>query len=224
VTSDLSRFATERPWYDVNPMLWGPAATGAIVPDGPAADELRTAWIDAIVDDPVAYFREKWRIWTRQIGWSGNTIWVVHPVIDPNDMGFSTRFPTLDRWGMSYATLTANDRLEGGVIHRAWLYLLFHALPFAIRPLARLRLAATTSVAYAATMFIGGLGVQYRWVLPHVAVGLIISAAAIVESVRWLRDRPHPPVMGAAHERSSLRDTDLVAAAEPTGGAAVPAG
>jgi hypothetical protein len=188
LVDELEAYDTPRPWYHMDPILFGPRPL-AFLPIGEpeVTNDLLATWRKVITDEPVGYFREKWRIWTRQIGWSGNTAWIVHPVIDPNDFGYRPYLPFVDRVATSYARWgAANADLDGGLVHKAWVYLVAHLLVFVVPGLRRLRLLAISSACYAATIFVGGMGVQYRWVLPNVVAGLLIGGCAICLALQRL--------------------------------------
>lgn len=177
--------------YSVNPLLFGDGAPIPFPVPPSALDDLRRDWRHAVKTYPVAYSRIRWKQWTRQIGWSGNTWWIYHPEVDSNSWGYKTRFDSIDDGVGEYVeAFASNDNLDGGVVHRVWVYMTVNSLAALLlfsresrrRTIGWLNLAV---LAYAATFFVGAMGVQYRFSYPNVVVALL-SLPAIASAVRVL--------------------------------------
>jgi len=187
---DLALLQAQYNPYSVDPLLFG---TSALIPfPVQPADfsALRSAWLRAIRADPVDYLQGRWHIWTRQIGWSGHTWWFFHPYVDPNPWGYEIEHRTADRYVQHYLRwFDSGPWLDGGDLLRPWPYLLMAALGLLFlrssRPQRRfVGWLCVGAIGYEVTVFVGAMGVQYRYSLPVVITGLLVVVATVV----WLTD------------------------------------
>ena len=157
--------------------------------------EIRDAWVDAVKEHPVVYLHGRWKLFTRQIGWSGP------PVIAffPEDLG-GGRAPTPAFLGMAaaatdYLSLTTHSgswRL-GGWVHRVWLWWLVSAVMYGGWWWARGRtdppswlftLPFPLVTAHLALLAFVAPHAQYRFVEAMVVIAEVCTAAAIAALVR----------------------------------------
>jgi hypothetical protein len=147
-------------------------------------DELRHAWIDEVEGEPLRYLEMRGEAWLHQISLTQKPIWIYHPVIDPNDQGFGIEFSHANDIVTGYQELFADRYLNGGILHRAWIYLLI-AIPVAWMLLRRRgALAVVGALAVAAWTLQVGLFfltpvTQYRFEFPAIACTILATAVLI---------------------------------------------
>lgn len=138
------------------------------------------------------YLAERWALWKTQVVWTGHTEWVYHPFVDANQWGYEIERPGLDRFVQDYLrSSAANDYLYGGPLYEVWVYLALTVVGagylFDRRPSREvLGWACLASLAYAATILVGAMGVGYRLLYPSVVVALILVVVAAADAVRLL--------------------------------------
>jgi hypothetical protein len=156
--------------------------------------ELKSAWLDEVKANPFGYLGMRTDAWLHQIGLTQDPIWIYHPVIDPNERGWHLAFPALDDAFGDYQDLFADQYNNGGILNRAWIYLLL-AIPAAFLLLRRspalmvvggLALSAWT---YQVGLFFGTMGSQYRFEFPVVASVILAVAVAVKALVDERRGR-----------------------------------
>jgi hypothetical protein len=167
--------------YNVLPLLVevGHPFTSAPV-DASASRDLQHRWVNAVRGHPLSYLRVRWKLWTREIAWSGNSYEPYggyHPRnfgpeggFDINPWGYRAKFAGLDRFALAYLRAFALPGFQGGVLHRVWVYLALDpllALALLARPARRAaRIVGWMVIAaffYSATFFIGAMGQGFRW-------------------------------------------------------------
>ena len=167
--------------YSTVPLIVGPShpltatasSGGPGAPDlvGKAADRaLEHDWIDEIRSHPMAYLHERWHLWTRLTAWNANAYEPYHPEVDPNPWGYKATYPSLYRFAGAYLSAFSSGPLEGGALHRVWVYLALAGL-LAVDLLRRGRpkylglvgWLCAGSVVYFASFFFLGMGVNFRW-------------------------------------------------------------
>jgi hypothetical protein len=157
---------------------------------------VRHNWISQVTGHPFGYLKMRTKLFLRQIGLTRRPIWIFHPGIDANTFGYKARFPSLDDAADDYVTAFAHPNLDGTVVHRAWIYLIF-ALVGAVVLLRRRwapALIAVGGVALAALLiqvgyFFGAMGTQYRFEHGPIAFCLITIAVLLQLAVTRLRRR-----------------------------------
>jgi hypothetical protein len=158
---------------------------------------VRKNWISQVTGHPFGYLKMRAKLFFRQIGVTRRPIWIFHPVIDPNTFGYRTKFPALDDAADDYVTAFAHPNLDGTVIHRAWIYLIFAVIGVFVL-LRRKREAALMAVgglALAALLiqvgyFFGAMGTQFRFEHGPIAFCMITIAVLARLAVTRLRRRP----------------------------------
>lgn len=167
--------------YNVLPLLVevGHPLTSAPI-DASASRDLQHRWVDAVRGHPLSYLRVRWKVWTREIAWSGNSYEPYggyHPRnvgpeggFDINPWGYRAKFAGLDRFALAYLRAFALPRFQGGTLHRVWVYLaLDPLLALALlsrptRPAARIvGWMVIAAFFYSATFFFGAMGQGFRW-------------------------------------------------------------
>jgi hypothetical protein len=177
-----------------NPPLHAPFSANLVA-------DLREAWIDAVTDDPLEYLDTRWDAWLRQIGVTRPAAVIYHPGIDPNSFGYEVALDGPNDVVTGYQELFADDELDGGVLHRVWIYLLLAAVSAAVllrrggapAIVGGLGVAAWT---YQAGIFFGAMGTQYRLEFPAVTLALlstIVAGAVLVCERRAAASNPRPP-------------------------------
>jgi hypothetical protein len=157
---------------------------------------VRHNWISQVTGHPFGYLKMRTKLFLRQIGLTRRPIWIFHPGIDANAFGYKSRFPSLDDAADDYVTAFAHPNLDGTVVHRAWIYLIFAVVGAVV--LLRRRwapaLIAVGGVALAALLiqvgyFFGAMGTQYRFEHGPIAFCLITIAVLLQLAVTRLRRR-----------------------------------
>jgi hypothetical protein len=205
-------------------------ASGAItypVPPNLAGD-VRDDWLHAIVEHPIGWLRVRSELYGRNMGITGPTWWVYHPLTVDNPPSARPRFsgPTRAMWEYLDA-FTANPNPTGGPLHRVWVYVLATAV--AAVALARRRdvaarlvaLLALASIVYNAAWFVGAMDLQYRFMFPNVALGVVVVGTWAGLAVRGRRAR-RASALGAgagAHEADEEAAEDELQADDHAGGA-----
>lgn len=169
--------------------------------DDAAVADLSRAWRREVLHHPIAYLGVRWRLWLRQASITRRAGWIYHPQIDPNPWRLRIRFRSLDTAAKSYVEAFASDsKLDGGIVHTVFVYLLI-ALAGAVAFLRRSRPAALviagalclSALTYQVGLFFGATGLQYRFELPAVMIGLIAGCLLIVELARLTQRRRREP-------------------------------
>jgi hypothetical protein len=197
--------------YNVLPLLVeiGHPFTSAPV-DASASRDLQHRWVNAVRGHPLTYLRVRWKLWTREIAWSGNSYEPYggyHPRnigleggFDANPWGYRAKFAGLDRFALAYLRASALPRFQGGVLHRVWVYLaLDPLLALALlsrptRPTARIvGWMVIAAFFYSATFLFGAMGQGFRWnwflVLATLCAAVIVGAEVFIRPVkRRVRD------------------------------------
>jgi hypothetical protein len=157
--------------------------------------ELSHAWRTAILDHPGTYLKERVDLFARELSLTENAEVVYHPDIDGNPFGYKIAHPSLDRAMLHYLNaFTTNGYAIGGLLDRAWIYLLLVtacALLGAWR--RRWGIVSLTAVLLALAawgqqigLFFGNMGVGYR--LENFTVLAAILALALMLA-RWATAR-----------------------------------
>lgn len=86
--------------------------------------EIRSAWRHAVVDHPVVYFHGRWKLFTRQIGWSGPPRIAYFPEYLGGPRSPVPVFPSWAARASGYLAHFTDDGWygTGGWAHRAWLW------------------------------------------------------------------------------------------------------
>jgi hypothetical protein len=132
--------------------------------------QLEKAWEHAVVDHPVGYLHVRWNLWMAEIDWNTNSWAPYHPGIDKNPLGLHEAFPALDRFVLAYLSSFATPGLRGGILTRAWIYLLIAPFlglslirrrrSFQVRLLGFMELGA---FIYTLTFAVAAMGETFRW-------------------------------------------------------------
>ncbi len=148
--------------------------------------DMRESWIDQITGHPLTYLDFRGEAWLRQIGLTRKPMWIYHPFIDPNPRGFETEFTGANRVARGYEDAFANPANEGGIVHRAWIYLLIDAVCAAYLLWRRrtLALAVVGALGVAAWthqigLFFGTMGTGFRFEFPAVAIAMLVVAVTV---------------------------------------------
>jgi hypothetical protein len=198
--------------YNVLPLLVevGHPFTSAPV-DASASRDLQHRWVNAVRGHPLSYLQVRWKLWTREIAWSGNSYEPYggyHPRnfgpkggFDANPWGYRAEFAGLDRFALAYLRAFALPGFKGGALHRVWVYLTLDPL-LALALLSRptrpaARIVGWMTIAaffYSATFFFGAMGQGFRWnwflVLATLCAAVIVGIEFFNRTVeRRVRDR-----------------------------------
>ena len=175
------------------------------VPDAPVPVPLtesrytavRKKWISQVTGHPFGYLKMRTKLFLRQIGLTRRPIWIFHPGIDPNTFGYRSKFPSLDDAADDYVTAFAHPNLDGTVLHRAWIYLIFAVIGVFVlfRRNRSAALMAVGGVALAALLiqvgyFFGAMGTQFRFEHGPIVFCMITFAVLAKLAVARLRHRP----------------------------------
>jgi hypothetical protein len=182
--------------------------------DASASRDLQHAWVNAVRAQPLTYLQVRWKLWTREIAWSGNSYEPYggdHPRnfgpdggFDLNPWGYRPKFAVLDRFAIAYLRFFTLPRFQGGALHRVWVYLaLDPLLALALlsrrsRPAARIvGWMAMAAFFYTLTFFFGAMGQGFRWNWFLVVTTLVAAVVAGTEFVNRLRSARLTPAMPA---------------------------
>lgn len=151
--------------------------------------QLETAWEHAVVHHPVGYFHARWNLWMAEIDWNTNSWAPYHPGIDKNPLHLHEAFPVLDRFVLRYLSSFATAHLRGGVVTRAWIYLL--VAPFLGFSLIRRRRSFPVRLVgfmelgafvYTMTFALAAMADTFRWNWFLVAATMTALVVQAVES------------------------------------------
>ena len=208
--------------YDSLPLVAGPdhplvSAPGTAIPSLVNSSEekiLQHDWVDAVIHHPVDYLRDRWKIWTRFIAWSGNSYEPFHAGIDPNKWNYHASLPSLDKASLSYLGFFTTSYIQGGLLNRTWVYMILVGI-IGLDMVRRRRttpvrivgcLCLSTLVYYFGYLFLGdGLGFRFGWVLvTSTVVGMCVDLADRLG--RWRLDavKQNAGALLEAADRTSL--------------------
>jgi hypothetical protein len=145
------------------------------------------AWQNEILSDPAEYLRMRWQLFTRQIGWSGNTRLAYVPDYIDNPFGITPAFPHLSSRATAYVqTFNAGPEWpDSGVMYRAWPVLALMAIASALaaarrRGSAIVVVAGVSSAFYAISIFFLAPELHSRMIAPSTIIGLICVTGLFV--------------------------------------------
>lgn len=155
-------------------------------PIGAAANKgLSSAWRKRVGADPLGYVRARAALFVRQVSLTRPAEQTYHPFIDENPWGYATSFAGPNELANDYLETFADDRYQGNVLFRVWIYLLI-AAGLAVVLLRRRRFAAVmigslalTALTYQSGIIAGAMGVTYRFEYPSVVLTIVAAAAAV---------------------------------------------
>ena len=191
VVKDRSADAVTTRWNpdSVVGLVWAPGAPIAGTPLPPEqVDALGDAWRQEVEGEPLEYLDVRWELLERNLGLTAPTQWVYHPGIDANSWGYAPTFPGLNQDAKKYVEAFAINgaRLDGGILHRTWIYLLVALVGAAFllrrRPgLALLTVAALglTALLHQAGLFFGTPQNGYRLEFNVTVTALLVLAVAV---------------------------------------------
>jgi hypothetical protein len=165
----------------------------------PAAASLQDAWQSAVTGHPGTYASERWALWMRQIGVTGDSVSVYPPDL-PDNGEYPFASPGLYEHALNYLEAFTHpdpsfyDQPAGNVIFRVWPYLLaaLAAVVVCLRrgrplPLVVVGTLALSALTYQIGFFFVALGTRFRYEYPAVVIGML--AAAILLHLAWTRWR-----------------------------------
>jgi len=172
--------------------------------------ELEKAWEHAVVHHPVGYFHARWNLWMAEIDWNTDAWAPYHPGIDTNSLGLTEAFPVFNHFILRYLEAFGTKYLYGGVITKAWIYLLIS--PFLGLSLIRRRRSFPVRIigftvlgafVYTLTFAVAAMADTFRWnwfLVTVTIVGLVVQAAETFEAAvaRRAGERALPPASGDA--------------------------
>jgi hypothetical protein len=177
----------------INGMLFGAGAPVAYPWSGKVASDLESAWIHRIEADPLGYLRDRLSLMGQELGLTQDSIWVYHPYIDPNSLGYSTRFTGADRLANDWMQAFSDSLNNGGVLFAPWIYLLACLVVAVVclrrptRPHLLIGAIALSALAYQVGLLFGLMGTNYRYEFPVVTVSELVIALAL--GLAWQRFR-----------------------------------
>lgn len=170
--------------FNVNTLLFGPEAPVRFPVPEAEFDGLRADWFRAVRAHPVGYLRARMSMYLAHASLTHRTEWVYHPVVDPNPWGYEVAHPRANHALQRYLRHFAlNDQLEGGVVHTVWPYLavtIFGLGYLSARRRSRRLFGwlCAASLVYQATIFVGAMGIGYRFAYPSVVLALVVATVA----------------------------------------------
>jgi hypothetical protein len=170
----------------VNSYLVGPPITIRSPLPHPRVVEVQHAWRRAIQAHPVTYLGDRTRMFLRELGITRRALWVYHPNIDANHIGYQLRWPDRTARVRSYLDLFDDPVThDGSLVDALWLYLLISAAAAWVLlrtrrgPLMVIGAMALSGLLFQSGLFFGMMSVQYRFEFPVVVTGTV-SAIVLV--------------------------------------------
>lgn len=206
------------------PLAFGAQPTIGMPRSDAQVAEMREAWLDEVTGDPIEYLDWRWDAYMEQIGIDSPGIFVYHPVIDPNQFGYSIAFPELNDVATGYQELFADRFLNGGTFHLAWFYLLLALCSTVVLLIVAgasrvVGALALSTLTYQVGLFFGTMGTQWRFEYPTAAIALLCAAVAVKVVIdHGRRPRADAPLTAAAEPGATAASSQVSRpAAEPVG-------
>jgi hypothetical protein len=181
--------------YDIDPLVY-PVDAGIKIPLlGSAYEQLRRDWLSALRAHPVGYLADRWKLWMRQLAIDGNPMSVVNGSSIPNSLGYRITFPSLNSIAVDYQQFFSNEQGHTDPFLKIWPYLLATVagvvwfLRRHQRDGAVLALMGVSSLLYAASIFFGATSLQYRFSLPCMAIGAVLTICLVADALQVRRVR-----------------------------------
>jgi hypothetical protein len=206
-SQDLDAIRATLTYEDMIPMIAGPTPPLPMPMGSDQVSELRSAWWHEVGSDPGAYLDHRLDAWAHQISLIGSPQIVSHPGIDPNPFGYEIEFANAHDLVDGYLDLFEDDSHDGGLLQRAWIYLLLSPVLLALllgrpSPAAELAIAMVAAAwLYQVGLFFGAPGVQYRYEFPTVT--LIVLAAILTAAIVRKSARDGEPIAPSS-DRASI--------------------
>ena len=169
--------------------------------------DIARAWRDSVREYPIVYLKGRWRLFTRQIGWSGPPSIAYFPADIGTTRSPRPHFPEAAAKASTYLSWFAHngDWRFGGLVHRAWLWWALVAATAAWQWIRFRRrtytwFALIVAAHLSALFFVAPHG-QFRFVEFAVEVAQL-SLVAAVAATKWTA----PP---AAAQQATDRGVDL---------------
>lgn len=152
--------------------------------------EIAEAWRDAVREYPVVYLHGRWKLFTRQIGWSGPPAIAYFPADIGTSRSPTPHFPAAAERASTYLSwfTQEGDWRDGGLVHRAWVWWFLVTLVaawqwwyFRRRTYAVFAVIVTVHLA---ALFPVAPHMQFRFVEGAVELAQLAVAAAIAVSLR----------------------------------------
>jgi len=202
VVRDRSAEAVTARWNpdSVVGLMWTSDAPIQPTPlSGAKLDALGEAWREEVADEPLEYLDVRWDLLMRNLGIAAPTQWVYHPGIDANDWGYQPTFASANATAKDYVEAFAinGERLDGGILHRTWIYLLLATVGGGLllwrgrrtMALVAVGVLALTALAHQVGLLLGTPQNGYRLEFNVTVVALLAAAVAIGALARR---RPDP--------------------------------
>ena len=184
-----------------NALIGGTPGTVKYPVSNRATATLRHAWLAQIEHHPGDYLKERGRVFGLLVGITGPSIWVYHPYIDPNTLGYANSFPGADSVANHYMRDFSDTANNGEMPFLPWPYLIACAL-IALglaRTRSRERMVlialALAPLGYQIGLFFALMGANYTYEFPCI----VLSELAIAIALRLL--------FGEARARRTHRET-----------------
>jgi hypothetical protein len=157
---------------------------------------LQSRWISDVEHHPVSWLGVRNTLFFREIAVTRKSMWIFHPVIDPNSFGYQTKFPKLDHAADTYVKSFANSNLDGGIVFTVWVYLLI-AIAGCLVLLRRSRTPvllvvgglALSALTIQIGFYLASMGTAYRFEHGPVVIGLMVAAVLVKLAVDRLSAR-----------------------------------
>jgi hypothetical protein len=157
---------------------------------------LQKKWISDVAGNPGSYLGVRTTLFLRELAITRKSMWIFHPVIDPNTFGYQTKFPKLDNAADNYVKSFANANLDGGIVFTVWVYLLI-TIAACVVLLRRTRgpaLLVVGGLALSALtiqigFYLAAMGTAYRFEHGPVVIALMVTAVMVKLAVDRLAAR-----------------------------------
>jgi hypothetical protein len=160
------------------------------MPAGPRAD-VTAAWRQAVRDHPMAYVHARWKLFTRQIGWSGPTVVAFLPATGTSAVvrGPALR-PASDAVSWYLSRFTDGGKWWApGWGHRPWIWCALAVAVAAARRAWQHWYLFAMAMCHAAGLFVVATTLQYRFIEPAVVLCVLSVTMSLPYAVtaigRW---------------------------------------
>jgi hypothetical protein len=174
-------------------LLYSPNAPISYNFTAKTASALKHAWIHRIEADPLSWVNARFQLFDYLIGITAPSIWIYHPFIDPNNLGYTTTFTGANKIATDYESSFANSANNGDALFRVWPYLLIAIVIAAVllRSTDRHRVLAgviaLSVLGYQIGYLLALMNVNYRYEFP--ALVLCELALALALGIGWRESR-----------------------------------
>ena len=176
--------------YSMDTLFYADRMVKLRMPAGPRSD-VAEAWRQAIREHPLEYFHARWKLFTRQIGWSGPSVVAFLPASGTSSV---VRGPALAgpsdvvSWYLNLFTDSGRWWAPGWV-HRPWIWLALAAAVAAARRAWQHWYLFAMAMCHTIGLFVVATTLQYRFIEPALVLCVLSVTMSLPHAVagigRW---------------------------------------